>query len=350
MTNADVDSRALTTSGQFSTKKQHDVSFDSGSKFVNRRRRSAIGTKSSSSLLPLTEIASAGGSTWFSSTDFRQLMPRTVPSAVGLHPNQQQQQLQLKTTAPSAGPKLRRSSIAKIDADQGYSRRRSWTAANGYVLGQPTTPTDNGLLTSPSVPTSTSVEWIEALCRRWVVRFRSRRRQSWVPSTPSTTPPATSWSTRKTASLDASAAAQTTASLQKQMLIQYEICRRVQSSPIDRLFALFYCWYFGRVDHINALLATAVDHVVGIFSSVSRREALSSLPCNGVGGTSTLRLALSVALVTALALTVAVGTVTLLRVLVTGLAIVIHSALNFVLLVVCLFLVTIATLTFVSFE
>lgn len=194
---------------------------------------------------------------------------------------------------------------------------------------------------------SAAVSWVEQLCQRWLVKFRSRRRRRRSLSPPvarlrlrAITPQGAIADSRPTQSRSSSRRRRLT--LEAQMKVQYALCRDVQLSAVERLFAMFYCWYFGRIEYVDGLLDLATDRVAAM-SGCRRRESVTSR-------SSSIRLAFAVLFVTLFVLIIALTLVTMLKILLVGLALIVHSALNFTLLLVMLFLVTVATVTFASFD
>jgi hypothetical protein len=118
-----------------------------------------------------------------------------------------------------------------------------------------------------------------------------------------------------------------TSRLHRLLLTQYNICQSRNAETVERIIAVFFCWYFGHIEFVYGLLTS--------------RNAVQR---------SYLRLAVAVGLVTAVLVLAACATLVSLRLAWTGLTLIIQSTLNFALLLVCIFAVSIATVTLASFD
>ena len=149
--------------------------------------------------------------------------------------------------------------------------------------------------------------WAERLCRRWAVRYRSRRH-------PAQATPTTSTDTTTTSGPQA----------RRQLITmhQFSVCRRRDVATADRLVAVLLCWYLARVD--------SVHHGLGLtYTGVSWQ----------------LRLAVAVVLVSVLMLALATCVVAGLRLVWSALSVVVCSLLHFTLLLVAVLAGALAALT-----
>ena len=145
----------------------------------------------------------------------------------------------------------------------------------------------------PRNNTADTSTWVEQLCRRWAVRYRSRQH-------PATNGP----------------------QVRRQLVTQFNICRSRDACTVDRLAAMLLCWYLARVDHVHGLMLTAIS--------------------------SHLRLAVAVILVSVAMLLLAGCVVATLRLVWSALTMLVYSLLHFTLLLATMLAGTLATLTLVA--
>jgi len=138
--------------------------------------------------------------------------------------------------------------------------------------------------------------WTEQLCRRWAVRYRSRKHPVTVTSSPQ---------------------------VRRQLISQFNVCRSRDVATVDRLTAALLCWYLSRVDSLHGLMLT-------------------------VAVSSHLRLALAVLVVSAAMLVLTGCVVGIVRLVWSMLTVLVYSLLHFTLLLAAMLAGTLATLTLLA--